>query len=669
MARRVLVTGAAGQLGSVIVGALRPDCEVVPLARPDLDITDHRAVMDRVSAARPDAIVNCAAYNRVDQAEQDAVSALQVNAFAVRSLAQAAAAVGATLVHYSTDFVFDGTAERPYREDDPPNPGSVYAASKLLGEWFALEAPGAYVLRVESLFGGVTSHELGRPDGRRDHRRARGARVHGPDGLAELRRGRGGRHQGAARPASRTRPVSLREHGLLHVARTRPRDRAAARLRGHGPPGAGPGGRRAAAGGAAPVCRAVERQARGHRADAHLAGRARPVSPLPKALTGCLTSGSRLRFLAVYGAALVALLWLWPPQVVGDGQEYLVTAQRFARLETPALDTGTAQQLGLTDQSLVGPDGRQDVAHFWFFPLLAAPFVRVSRLAGWTEPAGLVALNAGLLLAAAWCASRRLAWPGLLLLFGSPIVWWTNKVHVEPFTFSLLTMAVSLAREAPAASQILLGVAATQNPPIAALIPIVAACSWPSHRRRRVLAISSAAGLALAALHPAYYWLRLGRLTALVSGEEVRLPGLQALGATIWDPNVGLLVNDPALPLAVLILALGTRRFLRSMQWDAWLSVGAAAVFLVAFGQTENLQPRGHAEHEPLRPVDDPAGGAVARRGRTGRDGQAMDRAARGGRVGVGRDLVRRLLPSLQARALPGAQPPGAPSCGSGIRA
>jgi dTDP-4-dehydrorhamnose reductase len=81
------------------------------------------------------------------------MAALDGNAFAVRSLARAVATTGARLVHYSTDFVFDGDANRPYTEDDPPSPKSVYGQSKLLGEWFALDA-GAYVLRVESLFGG-----------------------------------------------------------------------------------------------------------------------------------------------------------------------------------------------------------------------------------------------------------------------------------------------------------------------------------------------------------------------------------------------------------------------------------------------------------------------------------------------------------------------------------
>jgi dTDP-4-dehydrorhamnose reductase len=81
------------------------------------------------------------------------VRALEVNAFAVRELARAADRIGAVFVHYGSDFVFDGTASRPYVEDDEPNPQSVYAASKLLGEWFALEAQRGFVLRVESLFG------------------------------------------------------------------------------------------------------------------------------------------------------------------------------------------------------------------------------------------------------------------------------------------------------------------------------------------------------------------------------------------------------------------------------------------------------------------------------------------------------------------------------------
>ena len=155
--RKVLVTGARGQLAGAIVSAYRDSAEVGAYSREELDISDFDAVMARVDADRPDLIVNCASYNNVDQAEDEPARALTVNAFSLRVLARAADAAGATLVHYGTDFVFDGRSTRPYCEEDVPNPQGVYAQSKLLGEWFALEAKRAFVLRVESLFGGAAA--------------------------------------------------------------------------------------------------------------------------------------------------------------------------------------------------------------------------------------------------------------------------------------------------------------------------------------------------------------------------------------------------------------------------------------------------------------------------------------------------------------------------------
>jgi dTDP-4-dehydrorhamnose reductase len=149
-----MVTGAGGQLGRAFVQHLADEYDVVGETRQTLDVTNHQAVMERVAAARPTVVVNCTAYNNVDGAEDDPVTAFAVNAFAVRSLARAAGQVGAVLVHYSTDFVFSGDTDRPYTEDDRPAPQSVYAQSKLVGEWMAADAPRHYVLRVESLFGG-----------------------------------------------------------------------------------------------------------------------------------------------------------------------------------------------------------------------------------------------------------------------------------------------------------------------------------------------------------------------------------------------------------------------------------------------------------------------------------------------------------------------------------
>ena len=149
---RVLVTGSSGQLGTAIRTAF-VGADVRAPAHSTLDIAQPDQVARAVDDARPDVVINCAAFNDVDGAEDRPGEAFALNAFAVRSLARAAEAVGATLVHFSTDFVFDGRASTPYREEDAPVPRSAYASSKLAGEWLALDAPRAYVLRVESLFG------------------------------------------------------------------------------------------------------------------------------------------------------------------------------------------------------------------------------------------------------------------------------------------------------------------------------------------------------------------------------------------------------------------------------------------------------------------------------------------------------------------------------------
>ena len=152
---RVTVVGAAGQLGQAMVTLLSREHEVTPCTRADVDLTDHAAVMEFVTRAAPAAIVNCASYNDVDGAEQHQQRAFAVNAFAPRTLARAAEALDAILVHYSTDFVFAGTATDAYTEADRPEPQSVYAQSKLVGEWLVADWHKHYLLRVESLFGGT----------------------------------------------------------------------------------------------------------------------------------------------------------------------------------------------------------------------------------------------------------------------------------------------------------------------------------------------------------------------------------------------------------------------------------------------------------------------------------------------------------------------------------
>jgi dTDP-4-dehydrorhamnose reductase len=150
---RVLVTGAGGQLAAAVIAEFEQHGEVVALGRSELDVVDDASVRARAERERPDVIVNCASYNAVDAAEDNPERAFSANSVGVRSLAHAAADVDALLVHYGTDFVFDGRTDRPYREADAAHPESVYGISKLIGEWFAVDAPRHYVLRVESLFG------------------------------------------------------------------------------------------------------------------------------------------------------------------------------------------------------------------------------------------------------------------------------------------------------------------------------------------------------------------------------------------------------------------------------------------------------------------------------------------------------------------------------------
>jgi dTDP-4-dehydrorhamnose reductase len=151
---KLLITGAAGMLGTDVQAAAVGQ-EVVALTRAELDIGDRDAVFDAITQARPDAVINCAAYTNVDGAEADPDAAAAVNATGPGHLAQAAAAAGAWLVHVSTDYVFDGTKTTPYLESDPTGPRSVYGSTKLLGEHaIAIAAPQAHtIVRTSWLFG------------------------------------------------------------------------------------------------------------------------------------------------------------------------------------------------------------------------------------------------------------------------------------------------------------------------------------------------------------------------------------------------------------------------------------------------------------------------------------------------------------------------------------
>jgi dTDP-4-dehydrorhamnose reductase len=152
---RVLITGAGGQLGIDIVRCCeRAGDDVVAMKHGDLDIGDRDAVHGAVSLLRPEVVINCAAWTAVDACEADPDRALAQNGLAVRWLAESCDRAGARLVQISTDYVFDGSLDRPYNEWDEPGPVSVYGTSKLMGEQEALMlGPASTVVRTSWVCG------------------------------------------------------------------------------------------------------------------------------------------------------------------------------------------------------------------------------------------------------------------------------------------------------------------------------------------------------------------------------------------------------------------------------------------------------------------------------------------------------------------------------------
>ena len=143
--KRAVVFGAVGQLGVELVRELKQrGWSVAAWDRAQADITDAAAVERAIAEFDPQVVFNSAAYNQVDVAEKEPQAAYAVNALAVRNLALACRQVDARLVHFSTDYVFDGAARHPYAEDDHPHPLGAYAVSKLTGEFYAQ----AYLDRV-----------------------------------------------------------------------------------------------------------------------------------------------------------------------------------------------------------------------------------------------------------------------------------------------------------------------------------------------------------------------------------------------------------------------------------------------------------------------------------------------------------------------------------------
>ncbi len=151
---RILLFGKDGQLGRELHRYLLPLAEIVAVDKVDVDFTDIQSLINFLQSVEPTIIVNAAAYTQVDRAESEPELTHQINAVAPGRIAEQAARLGAVLIHYSTDYVFDGTKGAPYHEDDVPNPLSVYGQSKLEGERLILsQCETSFVLRTSWLYG------------------------------------------------------------------------------------------------------------------------------------------------------------------------------------------------------------------------------------------------------------------------------------------------------------------------------------------------------------------------------------------------------------------------------------------------------------------------------------------------------------------------------------
>ncbi len=151
---KVLITGAAGQVGTELRLALTGTADVVACTRADMPLDDADAIRRVIRTVKPDVVLNPGAYTAVDQAEGDELEATSINADAVAIIAAEVAKLDALLIHYSTDYVFDGTMARSYVESDQVNPVNAYGRSKLLGELVLLDSDADWLcLRTSWVYG------------------------------------------------------------------------------------------------------------------------------------------------------------------------------------------------------------------------------------------------------------------------------------------------------------------------------------------------------------------------------------------------------------------------------------------------------------------------------------------------------------------------------------
>jgi hypothetical protein len=310
--------------------------------------------------------------------------------------------------------------------------------------------------------------------------------------------------------------------------------------------------------------------------------------------------------------ALIALSLASTPRRVGDGGEYLVMTLQLAsgrppsvsteelrawRTELATLGPGFASAL-LDYPDLVEPTtGRQEFLHFFLYPLLVSPVMRLVTAAGMHPNWAFTLANAMMLAGALFVVARRASPAVAVAAFASPIVWWVDKAHTEVFLFAMMVVASVTVRAQPSLSVIAFALAGAQNAALGATYPVFALLVVWMRRARpdRKLIVSAVCGATLVATPILYTWIRLGRLSPMAEHAALSMPDVRALAAFVFEPNIGLLPHAPAYGLALLCavsLMLSTRLRARAAAAWWWPAV-IQALLLLAWSQNPNANHGG----------------------------------------------------------------------------
>jgi dTDP-4-dehydrorhamnose reductase len=149
---RIAVIGSTGQLGTDVMKTFENANEVIGLAHKDIEVTDYESCLI-LEGHRPDIVINTAAFHKTDQCEEEPLKTFNVNAIGAKNVTTVSKQIEATAIYISTDYVFDGSKNEPYTEDDSPSPINTYGISKVAGEYYTRENPKHYVIRIASVFG------------------------------------------------------------------------------------------------------------------------------------------------------------------------------------------------------------------------------------------------------------------------------------------------------------------------------------------------------------------------------------------------------------------------------------------------------------------------------------------------------------------------------------